>query len=100
MALNWISSTKQFLETEGANSAGVARDVGVANVATPAGGSVAARLLFGTTDGFGVYFGSGAPTVTAAQGSIYLRSDGSSTATRLYVNTTGSTTWTNFTSAA
>lgn len=68
--------------------------------ATPAGGSTAARLLFGTTAAFGIYYGSGAPTVSAAQGSLYIRSDGSSTSTRLYVNTTGSTTWTNFTSAA
>lgn len=44
--------------------------------------------------------GSGAPTFTAPQGTLYLRTDGSSTSTRLYVNTTGSTTWTNFTSAA
>lgn len=72
----------------------------VANtIATPAGGSTAARLVFGTTSGFGIYYGSGAPTVSAAQGSIYIRSDGSSTATRLYVNTNGSTGWTNFTSA-
>lgn len=69
-------------------------------VATPAGGSTSARLLFGTTAGFGIYYGSGAPTVSAAQGSIYLRSDGSTTATRLYVNTNGTTGWTNFTSAA
>jgi len=69
-------------------------------VATPAGGSTSARLVFGTTAGFGIYYGSGAPTVSAAQGSIYIRSDGSSTLTRLYVNTNGSTTWTNFTSAA
>lgn len=76
---------------------------GVANVAggtaTPAGGSTSARLLLGTTAGFGIYYGSGAPSVSAAQGSIYIRSDGSSTSTRLYVNTDGSTTWTNFTSA-
>lgn len=71
-----------------------------AATATPAGGSTAARLLFGTTAGFGVYYGSGAPSVSAAQGSLYLRSDGSSTSTRLYVNTTGSTTWTNVTTAA
>lgn len=71
-----------------------------AGTATPAGGSTGARLLFGTTAGFGIYYGSGAPTVSAAQGSIYLRSDGSSTSTRLYVNTTGSTTWTNVTTAA
>lgn len=68
--------------------------------ATPAGGSTSARLLFGTTAGFGIYYGSGAPTVSAAQGSIYLRSDGSSTSTRLYVNTNGSTSWTNVTTAA
>jgi hypothetical protein len=70
--------------------------------ATPASGSAAARLLFGTTAGFGIYYGSGSPSgaLTAAQGSIYLRSDGSSVATRLYVNTNGSTTWTSFTSAA
>lgn len=67
--------------------------------ATPAGGSTAARLLFGTTAGFGIYYGSGAPSVSAGQGSIYLRSDGSSTSTRLYVNTDGSTGWTNLTSA-
>lgn len=71
-----------------------------AGTATPAAGSSAAVLLFGTTAGFGVYYGSGAPTVSAAQGSIYLRSDGSSVATRLYVNTTGSTTWASFTSSA
>jgi len=44
--------------------------------------------------------GTGAPTFSATKGSLYIRLDGSSTATRLYVNTTGSTTWTNFTSAA
>lgn len=44
--------------------------------------------------------GTGAPTFTAPTGTLYIRLDGSSTSTRLYVNTTGSTTWTNFTSAA
>lgn len=70
--------------------------------ATPAAGSTSARLLFGTTAGFGIYYGSGAPTVSAAQGSIYLRSDGSSTSTRLYVNSSSGsgTTWTNVTTAA
>ena len=62
--------------------------------ATPAGGGVA--LVFGTTAGFGIYYGSGAPTVSAAQGSLYLRSDGSDTSSRLYTNnSSGSgTTWT------
>lgn len=47
-----------------------------------------------------LYVGSGAPTLTAIKGSLYIRTDGSSTSTRMYVNTTGSTTWTNFTTAA
>ena len=48
----------------------------------------------------GIRSGSGAPTATAPKGTLYIRTDGSSTATRLYVNTDGATTWTNFTSAA
>jgi hypothetical protein len=47
-----------------------------------------------------IYSGTGAPTLSAPQGSLYLRTDGSSTSTRLYVNTTGSTTWTAVTTAA
>jgi hypothetical protein len=85
----------------GAGVEGAANIGGVATLAastaTPAGGSTAARLLFGTTSGFGIYYGSGAPTVSAAQGSIYLRSDGSSGTTRMYINTNGSTTWVNVT---
>lgn len=69
-----------------------------AATATTAGGVQALGL--GTTTGLGIYFGSGAPTISAAQGSLYVRTDGSSVATRLYVNTTGSTTWTNVTTAA
>lgn len=72
------------------------------SIPTPAGGSATASLIFGSTTGFGIYYGSGAPTVSAAQGSIYLRSDGSSTSTRMYVNnSSGSgTTWTAVTTAA
>ncbi len=65
---------------------------------TPAGGSLSARVLLGGSN-LGLYWGSGAPTVSASQGSLYFRTDGSSTSTRLYVNSSGSTTWTNFTSA-
>ena len=50
--------------------------------------------------GMGIYFGSGAPTVAAAKGSLYLRSDGSGVADRAYINTNGSTTWTALTTAA
>ena len=65
------------------------------DVATPAAGSTSARLRFGTTAGFGIYYGSGAPTVSAAQGSLYMRSDGTAN-NRLYINTNGTTGWTAF----
>lgn len=71
---------------------------GVLNVAsltaTPAAGSTAARLTLGTTAGFGIYYGSNAPTVSAGKGSLYLRSNGSGVNDRMYVNTDGGTTWT------
>lgn len=46
--------------------------------------------------------GSGSPntSVTAAKGSLYLRTDGSSVSTRAYINTDGSTAWTAVTTAA
>lgn len=68
--------------------------------APPAAGATTSGIKVSSTANFGIFWGSGAPTFTAAQGSIYIRTDGSSTSTRLYTNTTGSTTWTNFTSAA
>ena len=65
----------------------------------PVAGGAAAFLATSTAD-LGIYFGSGAPTVSAAQGSLYLRTDGSSTSTRAYINTDGATTWTAITTAA
>ena len=91
-SIPYISATK--------NGTGTQRAINLQRVATPASGSSSAAVLLGTTAAFGIYYGSGAPTVTAAQGSIYLRSDGSGIADRLYVNTDGGTTWTTFTSAA
>lgn len=73
---------------------------GQANVAIPAGGTAGAGFNLSTTLNFGIYFGSGVPTLSAAQGSLYLRSDGSSPSTRMYVNTNGSTGWTNVVTAA
>lgn len=48
----------------------------------------------------GLRSGSGVPTASAPKGTLYIRTDGSSVSTRLYVNTDGGTTWTSFTSAA
>lgn len=69
-------------------------------VAPVAGGSTRNSVCMSSTAGLCVYVGSGAPTISAAQGSIYLRTDGSSTSTRIYVNSTGSTTWVAVTTAS
>ena len=66
--------------------------------AVVAGG--ASAFLATSTAGFGIYFGSGAPTVSAAKGSLYLRTDGTTTNDRAYINTDGATTWTALTTAA
>ena len=68
--------------------------------AIPAGGTTGTGYKVSSTSNFGMFFGSGAPTLSAAKGSIYLRSDGSGTSNRAYINTDGSTTWTAITTAA
>lgn len=68
--------------------------------AITAGGDATNAYFITSTLFFGVYAGSGAPTISAAKGSLYLRSDGSATNNRMYVNTDGSTTWTAVTTVA
>jgi len=63
----------------------------------PAAGGMAAFLASSTAN-FGIYVGSGAPSVTAAQGSLYLRTDGTTTNDRLYVR--GSAAWIAVTTAS
>ena len=65
--------------------------------ATTAGGALSLRL---GASGPNIYVGSGAPTISAVQGSLYLRTDGGGTTDRMFVNTTGSTTWTAVTTVA
>jgi hypothetical protein len=67
-----------------------------AQIATTAGG---AKVLDLGADGIGLYIGSGAPTVSAIKGSLYIRTDGSSSSTRLYINN-GTTTWVACTTAS
>jgi hypothetical protein len=71
----------------------VTADSGTAPVA---GG--ASAFLATSTANFGVFVGSGAPTVTAAQGSLYLRTDGTTTNDRIYVR--GSAAWIAITTAS
>lgn len=91
--MTFPSTSATIARTDAANSFVGVQTV-ASSTATPAAGSTAARLLFGTTAGFGIYYGSGAPTVVAGQGSLYLRSDGSTAITRAYIATDGSGTWT------
>lgn len=56
--------------------------------AIPAGGTTGNGFAFSNTANFGITYGSGAPTQSAAQGSLYLRSDGVP-----FYNVNGSTTW-------
>lgn len=68
--------------------------------AVPAAGAGNVGIKFSSTANLGVFCGTGAPTVSAAKGSLYVRTDATTTTTRLYINTDGSTTWTTFTTAA
>lgn len=61
--------------------------------AIPAGGTTGSGLKVSSTANFGIFFGSGAPTLSAAKGSLYLRSDGTGTNDRAYINSDGATTW-------
>jgi hypothetical protein len=71
----------------------ITADSGTAPVA---GG--AAAFLATSTANLGVFVGSGAPTVTAAQGSLYLRTDGTTTNDRIYVR--GASGWIAITTAS
>jgi hypothetical protein len=70
------------------------------STAPPAGGSNATGVRLSSTANFGIFFGSGVPTLNAGKGSFYMRTDGSSTSTRAYINTDGASTWTAVTTAA
>lgn len=61
--------------------------------AITAGGSLLG-LKISSTANFGVFVGSGVPTISAAKGSLYLRSDGSGVNDRAYIATDGAGTWT------
>jgi len=69
--------------------------------ATPAAASAVAGVAFGSAL-VGVYWGTGSPggVVTAPKGSLYIRTDATTTTTRLFINTDAGTTWANFTTSA
>lgn len=93
------TGTETVTSTLGATTAVTGTVTARSGSALVAGGA-AAFIATNTANSMGIYFGSGAPTISAAQGSLYLRSDGSSTSTRAYVNTNGTTGWAAITTAS
>jgi hypothetical protein len=65
-----------------------------------AGGGTSAAILCTSTAALGIYFGTGTPTFSAAKGSLYIKTDASTSATRLYIATDAVGGWTAYTSAA
>jgi hypothetical protein len=65
----------------------------------PANGTTGSGFKFSSTANFGIFFGSSTPSLSAAKGSLYLRSDGSGPTDRAYINTDGGTTWTSIATA-
>jgi len=80
-----------------ANAVQISAAAGGVSVTTTAAAGV---TLSNGTQTAGIYVGTGAPTISAPKGSLYLRSDGSTTTSRMYVNTNAGTTWTAVTTVA
>ncbi len=93
ISINGTTGAVTVIGTIGAAITATSTVTALSGSALTAGGA-AAFIGTNTAAGMGVYFGSGAPTIAAAKGSLYLRSDGSGVADRAYINTNGSTTWT------
>jgi hypothetical protein len=64
------------------------------------GGYLGTALNLTNVANFGLFAGVGAPTISAAKGSLYLRSDGSSASTRLYSASDSAGTWVAVTTAS
>lgn len=94
-------NTQEAITAEAAiaTTAGLTVESGTA-VPASAGAVAAGKPITMFSGGPSIYVTSDAPTFTAVKGSLCINTGGSSTSTRLYVNTDGATTWTNFTSAA
>ena len=94
------SGTDESLTIAAKGAGGISFNPGV--VAT-AGGKVSSGINYGSL-AVGLYTGTGAPSFSAMNGSIYTDSEATTTTTRIYVNKSGAhtagTTWTNLTTAA
>lgn len=93
------TGTETVTSTLGATTAVTGTVTARSGSALTAGGA-AVFIGTNTANSMGIYFGSGAPTVSAAKGSLYLRSDGTTTNDRAYINTNGTTGWAALTTAS
>ena len=96
---NNLFSTEGSLSFVGSNVNSTGAVTAFAQTAPGASGAGNLGLTVSSTASLGVFVGAGAPTISAAQGALYLNTTGNSTTTRLYVNTNGSTSWTSVTTA-
>ena len=94
-----VVSTNGFVGAISGATISATGNITADSATAPAAGGMAA-FLASSTAGLGIYVGSGAPTIAAAKGSLYLRTDGTTTNDRAYINTNGSTTWTALTTVA
>lgn len=92
-----VTSTNGFVGSVSGPTVSATGNITADSNLAPAAGGMAA-FLASSTAGLGIYVGSGAPSVTAAQGSLYLRTDGTTTNDRLYVR--GSAAWIAVTTAS
>ena len=97
-----VTTTASFGATTSVTALNAATVTATGNVTAdsgtaPAAGGMAAFLASSTAN-LGIYVGSGAPSISAAQGSLYLRTDGTTTNDRIYVR--GSAAWIAITTAS
>ena len=92
-----VVSTNGFVGDVSGATISATGNITADSATAPAAGGMAAFLASSTAN-FGIYVGSGAPSISAAQGSLYLRTDGTTTNDRLYVR--GSASWIAVTTAS
>jgi len=89
-----VLTTPNIGAATGASLATTGALTAFSGTAPPAAGAGPVGVKISSTADFGVFVGSGAPTVTAAKGSLYLRTDGSTTNDRMYVASDSAGAWT------
>jgi hypothetical protein len=67
--------------------------------AVAAGANTQAFVKASSTTNLGIYYGTGDPTFSAGKGSLYTKTDATTTTTRLWVNHNGTTGWASLTTS-